>query len=341
MQNFNYGDYFRRVQDMKKLQVDAADIKWLERYEKPAERHSNVLYLGCNIFRTPHIAKQVIQVFEHLDVDFVAVGGIQYCCGVIWDDSNDIAQGQGVSRRTIERLESHGPQRVIMWCPSCNVHFADKVMGRDRKEPDFEITHATQFLADIAKQPKGLPWRQEVKKRVVLHAHSGREGHEEGQRRALDDREAALTLLGQVPGLEIIETIVSEPEMDYDCGPAARKLDRSTFRDHQRETIRKALDRDAEQIVTISHACQREWCGENTGQLGFRNYISVVAEGLGLPVQIDYLSMLKADRSVDEIIETSRVAWASHGMTAEQAREIVERYVKSGDLRGYDAVSPH
>jgi heterodisulfide reductase subunit D len=338
MQKFDYSAYFRRVQDMKKLQVDAADVTWLERYETPTERHSNVLYLGCNILRTPHIAKQVIQVMEHLRIDFVAVGGIQYCCGIIWDESNDTGQGQGVSRRTIERLESHGPERVIMWCPSCNVHFADKVLGRDRQEPNFEITHAPRFLADLAKQRNGLPWRREVRKRVVLHAHSGREGHAEGQRRAGNDGEAALALLSEVPGLEIVETLISEPEMDYDCGPAVRKLDRSTFRGHQRETIRKALDCGAEQIVTISHACQREWCGENTGQLGFRNYISVVAEGLGLPVQVDYLSMLKAGRSIDEIVEISRAAWASHGMTAEQAREMVERYVESGDLRGYVGV---
>ena len=89
--------------------------------------------------------------------------------------------------------------------------------------------------------------------------------------------------------------------------------------------------------MTISHACQREWCGENTGQLGFRNYISIVAEALGLPVAPDVLSMIRDGRSAEEILELSRTAWVSHGMTEDEARSMVEHYVASGDLTGFSA----
>ncbi|MFJ3779996.1 heterodisulfide reductase-related iron-sulfur binding cluster [Streptomyces sp. NPDC090075] len=335
MQKFDYRAYFDRVQDMKKLQVRSSDITWLERYEKPARRYENVLYLGCNILRTPHIAQQVVRVFELLELDFVAVGGVQYCCGIIWDSSDDIAKGQAVSSKAITRLESYGPDRVVMWCPSCNVHFSDTVRGRDGRKTAFEITHATRFLADLAQQRGGLPWQREVKQRVVLHAHAGREGHTEGQRRARADREAATALLQTVPGLELVDVVVSEPELDYDCGPVAPRLGTDRFRSHQRATLERALRLGVDQVVTISHACQREWCGENTGQLGFRNYISIVAEALGLPVDPDLLSMFRAGLTTDEIVEASRPAWISHGMTAEQARAMVERYTRSGDLSGY------
>ena len=153
MPGFDYSAYFHRVQDMKKLQVLRADVSWLERYETPTEHHDNLLYLGCNILRTPHIARQVVQVFEHLGLDFVAVGGIQYCCGIAWEAGKDTEKGQGVSKRTIGRMESYGPSRVIMWCPSCNVHFTDIVMGRDQQTPDFEITHTPNFLAGLATDP--------------------------------------------------------------------------------------------------------------------------------------------------------------------------------------------
>ena len=337
MPGFDYSAYFHRVQDMKKLQVLRADVSWLERYETPTEHHDNLLYLGCNILRTPHIARQVVQVFEHLGLDFVAVGGIQYCCGIAWEAGKDTEKGQGVSKRTIGRMESYGPSRVIMWCPSCNVHFTDIVMGRDQQRPDFEITHTPNFLAELAAGPDGLPWRQEVNERVVLHAHAGRTDHPEGRRRSREDRDAVLSLLEAVPGLEVLDVLISEPEMDYDCGGAQQKLPQEVFRGNQRATLERALALGADKVVTISHACQREWCGENTGQLGFRNYISIVAEALGLAVAPDILSMFRDGRSTGEIIEMSRPAWVSHGMTEEEARAMVERYVASGDLSGFSA----
>jgi Fe-S oxidoreductase len=337
MTPFDYSAYFHRVQDMKKLQVLATDVSWLERPAAPAERHENVLYLGCNILRTPHIAKQVVRVFEHLGLDFVAVGGVGYCCGIAWEHGGDVAKGQGVSKRTIGRFEAHEPDRVIMWCPSCNVHFSDIVLGRDGNRPGFEITHTPSFLAELAAGPEGLPWRQEVRERVVLHAHAGRDGHAEGQRRAREDREAVLSLLEAVPGLEVLDVVVSDPEMDYDCGGPSQRLPREVFRAHQRATLEQALATGADRVVTISHACQREWCGENTGQLGFRNYISIVAEALGLPVDPDVLSMIRDGRSADEIVTLSRPAWASHGMSEDEARAMVERYVASGDLSGFSA----
>ncbi len=337
MRKFDYSAYFHRVQDMKKLQILRSDMSWLERYETPTEQHANLLYLGCNILRTPHIARQVVQVFEHLGLDFVAVGGIQYCCGIAWEAGKDTEKGQRVSKRTIDRMESYGPSRVIMWCPSCNVHFTDIVMGRDEQRPDFDITHTPNFLADLARSPEGLPWTQEVNERVVVHAHAGRTDHPEGRRRAQEDREAVLSLLEMVPGLEVVDVLISDPEMDYDCGGAQQKLDREVFRGHQRATLERALELDVDKVVTISHACQREWCGENTGQLGFRNYISIVSEALGLPAAPDVLSMFRDGRSTAEILEMSRPAWASHGMTEDDARAMVEQYVGSGDLTGFSA----
>jgi heterodisulfide reductase subunit D len=313
-------------------------VSWVERYEKPEESHDIVLMLGCNILRTPHIARQVVRVFEHLKLDFIAVGGVQYCCGIIWDAANDIEKGQAVSQRTISRLEAHRSQQVVMWCPSCNVHFMEIVLGRDKRTPQFEITHAAQFLSDLARERAGLPWVKSVPKKVVVHAHAGTDGHAEGQDRARRDREAVLTLLKKVPGLEVLDVIISDPEMDFDCGPAVRKLAPAVFQQHQRKTIRKALDLGAEQIVTISHACQREWCGENTGLLGFRNYISVVGEALGLPIDIDLLTEYRATGSVAEIVDKSRAIWASHGMTETEATELIARYRAAGELSGYAGV---
>ena len=336
MPGFDYSAYFHRVQDMKKLQVLRADVSWLERYETPTEHHDNLLYLGCNILRTPHIARQVVQVFEHLGLDFVAVGGIQYCCGIAWEAGKDTEKGQGVPKRTIGRMEFYGPSRVIMWCPSCNVHFHGH---RDGPRP------ADAGLRDHPHAE--LPRRAGQRTRRPAVAAGGQRARRAAcPRRAHRSSGGATTVAGgpraglaaeAVPGLEVLDVLISEPEMDYDCGGAQQKLPQEVFRGHQRATLERALELGADKVVTISHACQREWCGENTGQLGFRNYISIVAEALGLSVAPDILSMFRDGRSTEEIIEMSRPAWVSHGMTEEEARGMVERYVESGDLSGFSA----
>jgi len=51
-----------------------------------ASRHGTravVLYLGCNVLRTSHLVQTVIAVFDLLGIDYVAVGGPTYCCGIV------------------------------------------------------------------------------------------------------------------------------------------------------------------------------------------------------------------------------------------------------------------
>jgi Fe-S oxidoreductase len=161
MATFDYTAYYRRLQEIKKLQIPADAVCWTERYTPPERAYEIVLYLGCNILRTPDIAADVVAVFTALGLDFIAVAGVQFCCGITWDRFGDIAKGQSVSTNTIERLASYNPQIVVHWCPSCDVHFSDVVTGRDEQALPFTVTNATAFLSDRSR--KGLmPWRNPV-----------------------------------------------------------------------------------------------------------------------------------------------------------------------------------
>src|SRR4051794_33725189 len=197
MPAFDYTAYYQRVQDLKKLQIPATAVRWTERYEQPERSYEIVLYLGCNILRTPDITADVVAVFEALGLDFIAVAGVQFCCGITWDRFGDVAKGQNVSDNTVERLASYGSRVVVHWCPSCDVHFSDVVTGRDAKTLPFAVTNAPAFLRDLSQ--RGLiPWRNPIRGRIALHSHRGREGHETGQRRARADRENVSALLQQL-----------------------------------------------------------------------------------------------------------------------------------------------
>ena len=277
----------------------------------------------------------MVDVFTHLKLDFIAVGGVQFCCGIVWDKFDGPKKGSQVSDRTVTRLEDYQPKQVVMWCPSCNVHFKDIVIGRDARQPAFDITHTPQFLAGMATRG-ALHWKQAVPCKVALHTHVGRTGHEEGERRAQNDRESTAALLRSVPGVELVDEVQAPPKLDYDCGAASLRLPPAQMGETRTELLQSLKDTSqAETLVTISHACHREWCQEADDHLSVRNYISIVAEALGLGTETDQLGDFKKKNDKDdleEILDRSQDAWQSHGLSREQARELAEKYFAGGQM---------
>jgi heterodisulfide reductase subunit D len=327
MATFNFAAYYQRLQDIKRLQIPASEVRWTERYEPPDRSYEIVLYLGCNILRTPDVAADVVAVFEALNLDFIAVAGVQFCCGITWDRFGDVAKGQNVSDLTIERLASYKPRIVVHWCPSCDVHFSDVVTGRDEKTLPFVVTNTPAFLNDLSQ--RGLiPWCKSLDRHTVLHGHQGREGHENGQRRAQADRDNTGQLLRQIPGIQFSGVVTAPREFDYDCGYGSLKLERSQWLAIRDRLVAETRQRNADTLVTVSHACQREWCDVGDETLAVRNYISLVAESLGCArnYEVDSLGTLKRAGDPQTIIERTRANWSSHGLTEEQATEVVHQY---------------
>jgi heterodisulfide reductase subunit D len=327
MSKIDYSAYYRRLQDLKKLQIPAGSVSWTEQYRPPDRAHEIVLYLGCNILRTPDVAADVVAVFRALNLDFIAVAGVQFCCGITWDRSGDVAKGQSVTDLTIKRLASYGAKVIVHWCPSCDIHFSDVVTDRDAKVLPFEVTNAPTFLAGLSR--RGLvPWRNAVAGRAALHCHTGREGHAAGQRRARADQENVSYLLSQIAELQFLGAVCAPAEFDYDCGPSSMRADREhwlSLRSQQMDAVREL---DANSLVTVSHACQREWCDLSDDTIRVRNYISLVADAIGCTrnYESDTLGRLKHSQDLDALVENTESNWVSHGLSQEQAKAVVRKY---------------
>ena len=75
-----YRNYFREVDVLHGLQSTPEERDWLLTTPKGEVKQSDiVLYLGCNVMRTTHLVRTVMDVFKLLEVDFSAVGGASYC----------------------------------------------------------------------------------------------------------------------------------------------------------------------------------------------------------------------------------------------------------------------
>jgi hypothetical protein len=163
---------------------------------------------------------------------------------------------------------------------------------------------------------------------MVLHSHTGRDGHVQGQRRARADRENVNYLLQQIPGVQFLGAVDAPPEYDFDCGPGSQR-ERSRWLDIRANLLGETRGLGADTLVTVSHACQREWCDAADDALAVRNYISLIAESLGCArtYESDTLGQLKQIADPDAIVARTQSNWSSHGLTQEEASQMAHRYI--------------
>ena len=72
-----YRNYYREIDVLHGLQSTPEERDWLllTTPKDDIKQSDIVLYLGCNVMRTTHLVRTVMDVFKLLDVKFAAVGG--------------------------------------------------------------------------------------------------------------------------------------------------------------------------------------------------------------------------------------------------------------------------
>src|SRR5881296_4205550 len=163
---YDYKKHFGEITLTQDLTTLPEERTWrLAAPEREPEPRQIVLYLGCNVLRTSHMVRTVTAIFDRLGLDYVAVGGPTYCCGIVHHRNGDTAASGGMNKRTVELFQRYQPEEVVMWCPSC-MYFYDEVQ---QIRLPFPFRHATEFLVD--QLPK-LAFSCDVPARVALHAHA-------------------------------------------------------------------------------------------------------------------------------------------------------------------------
>lgn len=312
---FDYAGYFRRIRELERLAVNADEITWREKYEPPQRAVDVLLYLGCNVLITSHLAVEVTAVLKKLGTDFEAIGGPQFCCGIVHHSEGDLGAAGRLSLSTVQKMESYGAKTLIMWCPSCDLHFDEVVLPTVGQGFTPTITHATQYLSE---RVADLPFEVPVHTRVAVHTHVG---HDRQER----DSQACLSLLSAVPGVEVVGT-VSSSLLGYHCPTPANPDARKLFMTERARMVAEAQQMGADTIVTLYHSCHREWCDLQSPDLAIRNYISIVAESLGCGAEDRYVKLRQA-KDAAGAVEGSREQWSSHGWDEERASKIADSYL--------------
>src|SRR5499426_2652766 len=104
-----------------------------------------VMYLGCNVRKTPHIALLCLEVLDRLGTRYKVFGGPANCCGVIQYRAGDANASGKIGGNTLAGFASTGAPRVLTWCPTCNIQLSEIVMPSI--QADFNLQHVVPYIA--------------------------------------------------------------------------------------------------------------------------------------------------------------------------------------------------
>jgi Fe-S oxidoreductase len=272
-----------------------------------------VFYTGCNILKTPHIALICLDVLDRLEVRYEVMGGMSHCCGVIQFGAGDLPGAGRMALNTIDKLAAPGAERVLSWCPSCQIQFGEIHLPTYKAatgESPFDFDPFYLFLEERLADLRPL-LRHRVEKRVALNE---RPGHPAITR-------AVKAILGAIPGLELVELDVPR------AGVMSNNL--SVLPDFKRrlreQEFAAAEAAGVTTLATVFHACHRELV-QYSPEVAFEivNAMELLGESMGI-VHGDLFKQLTLLQDVDAIIAESAASIDAYGLPLDELRDVVLR----------------
>ena len=265
-----------------------------------------VMYLGCNVLKTPHIALLCLDVLARLGARYRVFAGPAHCCGVIQYRAGDAKTSGRIGGNTVAGFADTGATRVLTWCPTCNIQLGEIVMPSS--DANFSLEHVVPYIAARIEQLRPH-FIHPVNKRVALHEHPGIAGVTEG----------AIKILTAIPGLELVD--LEQPRVGYMCNSLApvpaykREL-------HARELAAAAAS-GVDYLVGIYHACHRELCAhEATSPFKIVNFLELVGATMGVE-KSDLFKQWKMMQDVDRVVAELAAQATAAGLDLEQVREVL------------------
>jgi heterodisulfide reductase subunit D len=302
----------RGVKVLSRLQLPAAFLEGATRsvHAGGASPVDVVMYLGCNVLKTPHIALLCLDVLDRIGTTYRVAGGPANCCGVIQLRAGDTRGAGRVGGNTIGGFAETGAPRVLTWCPTCNIQLGE--LHLPGTPPTFALEHVVPYIA--ARLERLTPhFVRRVEQRVALHEHPGVAGVTEG----------VLRILGAIPGLEVVD--LAQPRVGYMCNSLAPVA--AYKRELHAAELAAARAAGVDCLVGVYHACHRELCAhEATMPFRIVNFLELLGEAMGVD-RPDLFKQWKTMQDVDRVLADLGDRPDRLGLDGETVREVLLAHI--------------
>ncbi len=311
----------RSIRILAGMQMIPEDAARLLRPARPRDVDI-VFYTGCNPVRNPNLLFNSMMLLDALKVNYEVMGGPAACCGIVhskWE--GDLPKGGKMSEATLVRFGQFKPEKVLNWCPSCEIHLGETIKGY--REVQFEFGHITRFLMERKADLKKL-FAHAVRKRVLVHTHQGMP--EVGK--------DVVELLKAVPGLEIVHE-VEEPA--YMCGASGSERAPELKTHGRAKTLEFAKAAEVDVVISLYHACHRQLKAAGL-QHGFEvvNFTEILVRALGEEPYEDTFERFLGRNDWRQVVKESEALMAANGidMDPERLAEVLPEIVAATEWKG-------
>ncbi|MHA1354536.1 MAG: (Fe-S)-binding protein, partial [Candidatus Heimdallarchaeota archaeon] len=104
-----------------------------------------IFFVGCLMsYRSRHtnVLKSVLKVMEHLDEDYILLGGEEYCCGHPLDLLGKIEEADEVREHNNSIFQKIGAKTIVTDCPGC----LEALRDHHKIDPSVRILHITEYF---------------------------------------------------------------------------------------------------------------------------------------------------------------------------------------------------
>jgi Fe-S oxidoreductase len=320
-----YGEFFGNVRITGDLLTADAERPWVRTVPADAPHHRYVIWLGCQMLRTAHIAQALDAIMNHLTVDHVTLGGPSSCCGTIHQRRGDIAVGDAMTRRTVDKFDAFTPEQLLWWCPSCDNHL--RIKGEEfETETTKNRKSVVEFLVSTVTPAH---FANEVPLRVAVHTHHGFPEQDV-------DSDGVVRILSMIPKLEIIDMPQWSIVGRHCSDTTLRNFGKEKYLAQMVDWIAEARRRGADRVVSIYHSCHRQMVlsqldAPPESRVEVENYLGLMARGLGLPLHEDKFARFSTLGSVDQIMHELADEIAKSGIDPERARRAIKAHFGARD----------
>ncbi|MBN1179618.1 MAG: (Fe-S)-binding protein [Anaerolineae bacterium] len=219
------------------------------------KQHAETVYfVGCVASFYPQsysVPQSMVEVLEHAGVDYMTMGGEEWCCGFPL-----IIAGMGDAavecvRHNVEAVRKTGAKRLVAACPSCYHTWKDEYAHILGEPLGFEVLHATELLAEIVGKLSLKP----LDDTVTYH-----DPCDLGRTSGIYD--APRAVIRAIPGAEFIE-MADHHEYSLCCGGGGdvEMADKDLSAAVADRRVQQAADTGAKYLLSACQQCTRTLAG--------------------------------------------------------------------------------
>jgi Fe-S oxidoreductase len=201
-----------------------------------------ILFVGCLMsFRNRHanVLKSILKVMEHLDENFLILGGEEYCCGHPLDLLGKIEEADKMRAHNTEVIHKVKAKTVVTDCPGC----LEALIDHHKLDPSVKVLHMTEYFDE---KIETVPNKLNIKLKY----------HDPCELFRNNEVTQAPRSLMQKMGIEVVE-------MEPSCcggGGMLRVTDDTIAQDIMKQRIEKEeLDEEGACVVTCCPSCLEQF----------------------------------------------------------------------------------